>query len=92
MSIIDSSEEVTAAQARLETASDEQLERDLVYWATATQDAVADYEAASEALRAKKVLYLEAQQWTSLTVVEIRRREGPHGHAPRPRRRGARLG
>lgn len=74
MSIIDSAEDLTAAQARLEGTSDEQLERDLVYWATATQDAGAEHDAVIDQARAKKLLYLEAQRWVALTVTEIRRR------------------
>lgn len=74
MSIIDSTEELTAAQARLEGMSDDQLAVDLVYWATATQDAIEEHDAISEVMRAKKRQYLEAQHWTSLVVGVLRKR------------------
>lgn len=74
MSIIDSAEDLTAAEARLAAMTDEQLVADLAYWATSTQDAIEDHDAVVVVVRAKKRLYAEAQQWTSLVVTEIRRR------------------
>lgn len=74
MSILDSREEVAAAEAQLADASDEQLVTDLQYWTVAAADASADYIELHKRQLAVGTLHSEARNWVELVVAEIRRR------------------
>lgn len=74
MSVIDSEQDLAAAQERLKVATPRELDVDLRFWSVACLDASADYIAAQETEAAARVRYHEAQQWTTLIAKELRSR------------------
>jgi hypothetical protein len=74
VSILDSREEVAAAEAKLAAASDDQLTADLQYWTVAAYDAAADYVEVHARQAAVRQLHAEAEHWVGLVAQEIRRR------------------
>ncbi len=74
MSIVDSTQELDEAKARLADATADQLSEDLRFWAVATLDAQADHVALADQQTAVIRRFQEAQHWTSLIAAELRAR------------------
>jgi hypothetical protein len=74
MSILDSRDEVAAAESKLATVTDEQLRIDLAYWTVAACDASAEYTVLHNRVAAVRTEHAEAESWASLIGAELRRR------------------
>jgi hypothetical protein len=74
VSILDSREEIAAAEAKLAAASDEQLAVDLRYWTVAAYDAAADYIELQARQAEVRRLHAEAEHWIGLVAQEVRKR------------------
>ncbi len=80
MSILTSATEQTEAKAQLAALPVEQLERDLVFWATAKADHHGRFAVASATMNEARERYLEADAWQDLVGAELalrRRAEQP---------------
>jgi hypothetical protein len=71
MSVVDSREDLEAARTRLVLMDDEELGRDLGYWALARFDAGVRYEALGEQRAREHHLFAEAEQWVALIAHEM---------------------
>lgn len=74
MSILDNPTDVEEAKARIQSSSDDGLERDLAYWATTAHDHRAEHRRYIEASEVEKGQYHEAVGMQELIVDELRKR------------------
>lgn len=74
MSIASDRQERTEAAARLESITDEVLERDLVHWTLASYESAGHYHDVNEQLQALRDLHAEEEWWIRLHAEELRRR------------------
>lgn len=75
MSIVDSQLEMLEAKARLSVADDDQLIRDLAYWATTAQDHRHEFHEINERRAAVQQQFVECEAWIALVGDEMRDRK-----------------
>lgn len=83
VSVVDSTEDLAQAKARLANLDADGLAAEISFWSIACLDATAEHARLMGLQRVVLEQYAEAQQWTSLVASELRtRRDARLGDRP----------